>query len=99
LAQPSISLVSSLLVTSILPLVILFVAVALSLKLPSHRKIIGTSVAGIGVLELAGFFMLSVTIEEVIYRIPFSPRAIMLMQGSITLIGGLVMLFYAKSEK
>jgi hypothetical protein len=98
LAQPSVSLVSALLVTSILPLVILFVAVAISLKLPSHRKSIGTSVAVIGILEMLGFFMLSLTIEEVIYRIPFSPRIIMLMQGSITLIGGLVILFYAKSK-
>jgi hypothetical protein len=99
MSQPAFSIISASLITIVLPLSILLVAVALSMKLPSHRKSIGTSVAVIGVLELSGFFMLSVTIEEVIYRIPFSPRAIMLMQGSITLIGGLVMLFYAKSKK
>jgi hypothetical protein len=99
LAQPAVSMVSAMLIVSILPLVSLFVAVALSLKYPLKRKGIGTSVAVIGVLEMLGFFMLSFTIEEVTYRIPFSPRIIMLMQGSITLIGGLVMLFFAKTKR
>ena len=99
LAQPSISLVSSMLVTSILPLVILLIATELSLKFPSQRKSIGTATAAIGVLEILGFFMLSITIEEVIYRVPFSPRIIMVMQGSITMIGGLVILYYAKPKR
>ena len=99
LAQPAVSMVSALLVASILPLVILLVATELSLKFPLQRKNIGTVLAVIGVLEMLGFFMLSITIEEVIYRVPFSPRIIMVMQGSITLIGGLVMLFYAKPKR
>jgi hypothetical protein len=99
LAQPTISIVSALLITSILPIVILLIATELSLKHPSQRKNIGTVLATIGVLELLGLFTLSITIEEVIYRIPFSPRIIMVMQGTITLIGGLVILFYAKSKK
>lgn len=97
MAQPSLSLVSALLITSILPLAILLIATELSLKYPSKRKSIGTVVAIIGILEIMGFFMLSLTIEGVTYRIPFSPRIIMVMQGSITLIGGLVMLYYAKT--
>jgi hypothetical protein len=99
MAQPTISIVSALLLTSILPLVILLIATELSLKYESKRKSIGTAAALIGVLEMLGFFMLAITIEEVTYRIPFSPRIIMLIQGSITLIGGLVILFYAKSKK
>jgi hypothetical protein len=99
LTQPTISIVSALLTTSILPLVILLIATELSVKYPSQRKSIGTATSVIGVLEVLGFFMLSITIEEVIYRIPFSPRIIMVMQGTITLIGGLVILFYAKTKK
>ena len=99
MAQPTISIVSALLITSILPLVILLIAAELSLKFPSLRKRIGTATSVIGVLELLGFFTLSLTIEEVTYRIPFSPRIIMVMQGTLTLIGGLVILFYAKTKK
>ena len=99
MAQPAISTVSAILITSILPLVIFFVATELSLKYPSKRKTIGTVLAIIGVLEILGFFMLSFTIEGVTYRIPFSPRIIMLMQGSITLTGGLVILYYTKPKR
>jgi hypothetical protein len=99
LAQPTISIVSALLITSILPLVILLIATELSLKFPSQRKSIGTATSVISVLEILGFFTLSLTIEEVTYRTPFSPRIIMVMQGTITLIGGLVILLYAKSKK
>lgn len=98
MAQPEISIASTLIITSILPVLILLIATQLSLKYSSKRKSIGTVVAVIGVLEMIGFFMLSFTIEGVTYRVPFSPRIIMLMQGSITLIGGLAILFYAKSK-
>ena len=84
MAQPEISIVSTLILTSILPLIILLSAAELSLKYHSRRKSIGTVVAVIGVLEMIGFLMLSLTIEGVTYRIPFSPRIIMLMQGSFT---------------
>ena len=99
MAQPAVSIVTALLITSILPLVILLIATELSLKFPSQRKSIGTTTSVIGVLEILGFFMLSITIEEVIYIVPFSPRIIMLMQGTLTLVGGLVILFYARSKK
>ena len=94
-----ISIVSALLITSILPLVILLIFTGLSLKYASKRKSIGSVAALIGILEILGFFTLSLTIEEVTYRIPFSPRIIMVMQGTLTLIGGLAILFYAKSKK
>lgn len=99
MAQPTISIVSTLLITAILPLIILLMATDLSLKYPLKRKNIGTVLAIIGVLEVIGFFMLSFTFEGVTYRIPFSPRLIMVMQGSITLTGGLVILYYAKPQR
>ena len=99
MAQPTISIVSALLITSILPLVILLIATELSLKHPSQRKNIGTVLAIIGVLELLGFFMLSLSIDGVAYRIPFSPRIIMVMQGSITLTGGLAILYYSQPKR
>jgi predicted membrane protein len=99
LAQPTISIVSTLLITAILPLIILLMATELSLKYPLKRKNIGTVLAIIGILEVLGFFMLSFTFEGVTYRIPFSPRLIMVMQGSITLTGGLVILYYAKPQR
>lgn len=74
------------------------IATELSLKYPLKRKSIGTVLAVIGVLEMLGFFMLSFTIDGVAYRIPFSPRIIMVMQGSITLTGGLVILYYSKPK-
>jgi hypothetical protein len=74
-------------------------ATELSLKYPLKRKNIGTVLAIIGILEVLGFFMLSFTFEGVTYRIPFSPRLIMVMQGSITLTGGLVILYYAKPQR
>ena len=46
-----------------------------------------------------GFFMLSFTFEGIAYRIPFSPRVVMVMQGSITLNGGLVIFYYAKPKR
>ena len=99
MAQPAVSIVTALLITSILPLVILLIATELSLKFPSQRKRIGTATSVIGVLEILGFFMLSITIEEVVYRIPFSPRIIMVMQGTLTLVGGLVILFFSRIKK
>ena len=99
MAQPAVSIVTALLITSILPLVILLIATELSLKFPSQRKSIGTTTSVIGVLEILGFFMLSITIEEVVYRIPFSPRIIMVMQGTLTLVGGLVILFFSRIKK
>lgn len=74
------------------------IATELSLKYPLKRKSIGTVLAVIGVLEMLGFFMLSFTIDGIAYRIPFSPRIIMVMQGSITLTGGLAILFYSKPK-
>jgi hypothetical protein len=99
MSQPAVSIVSTVLITSILPLGILFVAATLSVKFFSKRKSIGTVLAIIGVLEMLGFFMFSITLEGVSYLIPFSPRVIMLVQGAITLFGGLVTLFYAKPKK
>lgn len=99
MAQPEISTVSALLITATLPLIILVIATELSLKYPLKRKSIGTVLAVIGVLEMLGFFMLSFTVNGVAYRIPFSPRIIMVMQGSITLTGGLAILYYSKPKR
>ena len=80
MAQQAFSIVSAFLITSIFPLVILLVAVGLSLKHPLKRKSVGTVLAIVGVLEILGFFMLSLTVEGVTYRIPFSPRMVMVEQ-------------------
>jgi hypothetical protein len=99
LLKPTISIVSALFITSVLPLVILLIFTGLSLKYAAKRKSIGSVAALVGILEILGFFTLSLTIEEVTYRTPFSPRIIRVMQGTITLIGGLVILLYTKSKK
>jgi glucose uptake protein GlcU len=98
MSQPAFSIISASLITIVLPLSILLVAAALSVKYFSKRKRIGTVLAIIGVLEMLGYFMLYFTFEGVSYRIPFSPREIMLIQGIITLYGGIVILLYAKPK-
>jgi hypothetical protein len=81
------------------PLVILLTSVALSVKYVAHRKTIGLALAIIGLLEMVGFFMFSVTLGYISYRISYLPRQIILLQGFITLSGGVVTVFYAKPKK
>jgi hypothetical protein len=54
---------SAILVAVLVPLAILIVSVVLSVKCFVCRRTIGTAIAVIGMLEMVGFFMFSITID------------------------------------
>ena len=99
MSQPVFSVDSAVLIAIIVPVVILLTSLVLSLKYVAHRKTIGLALAIIGLLEMVGFFMFSVTLGYISYRISYLPRQIILLQGFITLSGGVVTVFYAKPKK
>ena len=91
--------VSFIIISIMLPLSIILIATGLSVKYYLKRKSIGTVLTVIGFLEVILFNMFSITFEGIKYRLPYTLRANMLLLGSITVIWGIITLFYAKPKK
>ena len=90
---------SAILIALIVPLAILIVSVILSLKRSVYRKTIGRAIAVIGVLEMVGFFMFSITLGYTVYQIPYEARVIIFLQGLSTVLGGLLTFSSSKPKK
>ena len=99
MSQPEFSFAIAYIVTLIVPLVILITCVFLAVKYITHRKIIGTSLALIGVFEIIAHLQVTATLNGISYQIPYIPRLILLLQGFLTIIGGLATIHYAKPKK
>jgi hypothetical protein len=90
---------SAILIALIVPIAILIVSAILSMKRSVYRRNIGRAVAIIGVLEMVGFFMFSITLGYIVYRIPYEARVIIFLQGLSTVLGGLLTFSSSKPKK
>ena len=99
MSQPEFSFAIAYLVTLIVPLVILITCAFLALKYVTHRRSIGASLALIGAFEIIAHLQVTATLSGISYQIPYIPRLILLLQGFLTIIGGLATIHYAKPKK
>jgi hypothetical protein len=81
------------------PVVILMISLILSLKCFVCRKTIGKAVALIGILEMIGFFMFTITIGNTEYIVPYEARMIIFLQGFLTILSGVATSVSAKPKK
>jgi hypothetical protein len=89
----------AILIVLAVPLIILAVSVLLSLKCHVCRRTVGITIAVIGMLEMVGFFMFSITLNYIVYQIPYITRIIILIQGVMTFFGGIITLVSAQPKK
>ena len=77
-----------------LPLIILLIAVALSVRYPHHRKRVGIAMIGFGVAEVLPFFVFNVIPNY--YLSPLinliAPLSFVFIEGCITIVAGVAML-------
>lgn len=97
MAPPSLPIVTAMLITTVVPLAILYAGRTLSLMYSDYKKIFGAGLIIIGLLEIVGFFQFHITISGVTYIIPQPTKIIILVQGFMTLIVGLLT-FYSKPK-
>jgi len=97
MSPPSLPILTSMMVTLIVPLAILYAGKTLSVKYSAYKKIFGFCLIVMGLLEIVGFFQFHITINDITYIIPQHPKIIMLVQGFMTLLIGLDT-FYSKPK-
>jgi hypothetical protein len=90
---------SAVMIAVMVPLVILIISLVLSLKCFVCRRTIGKAVAIIGILEMMSFFMFSISLDYIVYQVPYEARLIISLQGLLTILGGLVTLVSAKPKE
>ena len=97
MSPPSLPILTSMMVTLIVPLAILYAGKTLSVKYSSYKKIFGFGLIAVGLLEIVGFFQFHITINDITYIIPQHLKLIMLVQGFMALLIGLST-FYSKPK-
>jgi hypothetical protein len=98
LAPASLPVVSAMLITLVVPLAILYAGKVLSVRYSTYKKVFAVGLIAVGLLEIVGFFQFSITINEVVYLIQQHLKIIILVQGFMTLLAGLLA-FYSKTPK
>jgi hypothetical protein len=98
LAPASLPVVSAMLITLVVPLAILCAGKVLSVRYSTYKKVFAAGLIAVGLLEIVGFFQFSITINGVVYLIPQHLKIIILVQGFMTLLAGLLA-FYSKTPK
>jgi hypothetical protein len=98
LAPASFPLVSSMLIALVVPLAILYAGKVLSVRYSAYKKVFGAGLIFVGLLEIVGFFQFSITINGIVYLISQHLKIIILVQGLMTLLVGLLT-FYSKPPK
>jgi hypothetical protein len=98
MAPASVAVVSAMIITLVVPLVILYAGKVLSVRYSAYKKFFGAGLIAVGLLEIVGFFQFSITINDVTYLIPQHLKIIVLVQGFMTLLVGLLT-FYSKPPK
>jgi hypothetical protein len=98
LAPASLPVVSAMLITLVVPLAILYAGKVLSVRYSTYKKVFAAGLIAVGLLEIVGFFQFSITINEVVYLIQQHLKIIILVQGFMTLLVGLLT-FYSKTPK
>jgi hypothetical protein len=81
-----------------IPIVILLVGILLSVKYFAYRKPIGVGLITIGILEILPFFIFYLVLNDLSHGIPFTPLSIIFIEGCITLVVGVVILFFTKPK-
>lgn len=78
---------------------IFLVGILLSVKFSAHRKAIGVGLITIGIIEILPLVLFYLGLNDVSYLIPFTPLSIIFMEGCITLVCGIVILYLSKPKK
>ena len=82
-----------------IPLVILLVGILLSVKFSAYRKPIGAGLITVGILEILPFVLFYLGLNDVSYLMPSTPLSIIFIEGCITLVCGIVIVFLSKPKK
>jgi hypothetical protein len=98
MSSASVAIVSAMIITLVVPLAILYAGKVLSVRYSAYKKFFGAGLIAVGLLEIVGFFQFSITIYDVTYLIPKHLKIIVLVQGFMTLLVGLL-IFYSKPPK
>ena len=74
------------------------VGILLSVKYSAYRKTIGAILLVSGIAEIIPFILFILGLNDIVLFIPFIPLLIIFIEGCMTLISGLVILFFAKHK-